>query len=424
MKGLNLIEHSTWEQAVMGAYAEAGTTMATATPVIIYEQSGRQFLVSSFPLAYVAERVKIDNFKKGEDPDTHYNRPLIPEHIRAIAGYLTTQDQYILPSITLCIEDSLTVHVPKSSSTVRTGIAVLPQSIMFIVTDGQHRIRGIQEAMKVTDKLNRDAIAVTIVNEKEIEKVHQDFVDCAQTKAISSALLTAFNVRDPLAKLVRAIAEEVLVFKDRIEKVGTTVGKSSIKLFTMNQLRAGVAELLTGSSIMGQIVLRERAAERLKDDAMFAYHASQISEFYRKFSIHNEQWTDLYLAAEDPAQDKVDTGDLRTKYLHFTATGLLIIGRVGHYILQKDESEQDELIEKLAKLDWRREAEMWRNSVVTLDNKVNTQNTPVSAAVVLVKRAIGLELNSNEVEREKKAEAQNSQAELIVEDANEVAVAP
>ena len=396
----NIIEHATWEAAVAAAASEAATTMASSAPVILYQQSARQFLVGSFPLPFIADRVKIDNLKKGEDPDAHYNRPLIPEHIRAIEDYLALQGDYILPPLTLCIEDVLTLHVPQSTSTVKTGIVVLPHTVQFIVTDGQHRIKGIQGAIKRNPHLQKDAIGVTIVNEAEMDKVHQDFVDCAQTKAISPALLTAFNVRDPLAKLVRRVSAEVIVFKDRIEKVATTVGKNSVNIFTMNQLRQGVAELLVGDSTSGQGQLHRAVDERIPDDTMMEHHFKRICEFYRKFAAANEAWTEVVLAAERPAEDKVDTKNLRETYVHFNATGLVMISRVGHYILQQDPTEQQQYIEALAGLDWRRTADMWSGNVITQDGKLVTQNAPVGAAIIKVKRAIGLELTAAETRRE------------------------
>jgi DGQHR domain-containing protein len=419
-----IIEHPTWEVAVSAAGSEAATTMASSAPVILYQQSSRQFLVASFPLPFIADRVKIDNLKKGEDPDAHYNRPLIPEHIRAIEEYLVDQKNYILPPITLCVEDALTVHVPKSSSTVKTGIVVLPHTLQFIVTDGQHRIKGIQQAFKRNQNLAKDAIGVTIVNEVEMDKVHQDFVDCAQTKAISPALLTAFNVRDPLARVVREVAKEVVVFKDRIEKVATTVGKNSVNLFTMNQLRQGVAELLVGDSTPGQGQLRRDVIERIPDDAMMEHHLRRICEFYRKFAAANAQWTQIVLAAERPAEDLVDTKTLRETYLHFNSTGLVIISRVGHYILQQDPANQTQYLEALANLDWRRSAEMWAGNVISADGKLITQNSPVGAAVVKVKRAIGLDLTAaetkRELERERKEREREEAAalELEVQDAS------
>jgi len=396
----NVMEHPSWEAAVAAAGSEAATTMASSAPVILYQQSSRQFLVTSFPLPFIADRVKIDNLKKGEDPDAHYNRPLIPDHIRQISDYLVNQDNYILPPLTLCIEDVLTVHVTKSTSVVKIGIVVLPQSVQFIVTDGQHRIKGIQEAYKRNPRLSKDAIGVTIVNEVEMDKVHQDFVDCAQTKAISPALLTAFNVRDPLARLVRDVAREVVVFRDRIEKVATTVGKNSVNLFTMNQLRQGVAELLVGDSKPAQGQLKRAVLERIPDDDMMKHHKKRICEFYRKFAAHNQQWTEVVLAAERPAEDLVDTKTLRETYLHFNATGLVILSRVGHFILQQDPADQSAFIEALARLDWRRSADLWAGVVISLDGKLANQYSQVNTAVAKVKRSIGMELTPTETKSE------------------------
>jgi DNA sulfur modification protein DndB len=407
---LHITEHETWEVAFNAASLEASATMSAMAPVILYKQAGRQFMVTSFPLNYVAERVRMDNIKKGDDPDNHYNRPLIPDHVKGIANYLTTQKEYILPPLTLCVEEPLTVHVPRTGSTVRMGVAVLPQSISFIVTDGQHRIKAIQEAMRANENLSKDAIGVTIVNEPDITKVHQDFVDCAQTKPIPPALLASFNVRDPISRLVRKVSDTVLVFRDRIEKVGNTVGKNSIKLFTMNQLRAGVAELLTGDSTVDRPSLTRHAEERLKDEAAVKFHEDQICEFYRKFAAHNDQWTDLFLSAEEAAHDKVDTWDLRDRYVHFTATGLLILGRVGHYILQKEEPQQSELIESLAKLDWGRGGDLWAGTIVTPEGKLLTSSVGIRRAVMDVKERVGLELTANE--QKKRSEESAAEAAL------------
>ena len=391
-------EHATWEETVQEASQEAAATMATVQTVILYQQSNRQFAVTSFPLAFVADRVKIDNLKKGEDPDAHYNRPLIPEHVRAISNYLATAQDYILPPLTLAVLQPLSVHVVKSGSKVKNGIIVLHQTLKFVVTDGQHRIKGIQDAIQRRPELATDAIGVTIVSENEIEKVHQDFVDCAQSKAIAPALLTAFNVRDPLAKLVREVAIKAMIFQSRIEKVGSTVGKNSVNILTMNQLRAGVAELLTGNSIQTAEALRRASAERLEGD-LYEMKLQSILEFYRKFMNANNEWSDLVMSNNVAGEDKMDTRDLRERYLHFNATGLVIIGRVGYYIFKQPEEEQATLIEALAGIDWRRSSTLWDGNVIQSGGKLVTQNAPVSTAVAKVKELLGLPLTDADLRR-------------------------
>ncbi len=86
------IEHRTYEEAFTAAAQDAATTMATIAPAIVYQQGHRDFVTTAFPLRYVADRVIIDNLTRGGDPSEHHNRPIIPEHSRAITEYLVTQD--------------------------------------------------------------------------------------------------------------------------------------------------------------------------------------------------------------------------------------------------------------------------------------------------------------------------------------------
>jgi hypothetical protein len=166
----------------------------------------------------------------------------------------------------------------------------------------------------------------------------------------------------------------------------------------MNQLRAGVAELLTGNSIQTQEQLRKHSSERLLDD-LYPKRLRQILDFYRKFTVANEQWDQLVLAMHNAGEDLVDTRAMREKYLHFNATGLVILGRVGHHIFKQPEDDQDRLITALAQIDWRRSSPLWRGNVIQGDGRLVTQNAPVSTAVAKVKQLIGLPLQEYDEKR-------------------------
>lgn len=399
-----IVEHKTWDDVNRAAAAEAKATGAYLYSVIMYGQAHRIFAIGSLPLRVIANQVKLDSYVPGRDVDECYNRPLIPEHTRAIENYLLANEDYILPPITLCVEDSLSIHVLESPSRIKEGTLVLPATTLFHVSDGQHRIKAIAQVLERSHKFDQDAIGVTIVSVESLAKAHQDFVDCAQTKPISPALLTAFNVRDPLARLVRDIADQSGFFKGRIDKIGTTVGKNSINLFTMNQLRTGVMELLVGGVASSQEQRRKDVEERIPDPEMYEEWRGRILDFYRKFGVDNPQWTDVVLAAERPAEDPVDTRSLRERYIHFNGTGLIVIGRVGHCILQQPEEVQDALIARLAKLDWSREGKLWAGNLISSDGRLSNNYPLVNAAVLNVKRAIGLEPTPAEVRAEERRE--------------------
>lgn len=398
------VEHGTYEQAFTAAAQEAATTMATIAPAIMYRQGNRDFITTAFPMRYVAERVRIDNLARGGNADDHYNRPLIPEHSRAITEYIVTQDEYVLPSVSLCVGEPLRCHTPQSSSAIRMGVLVIPTSIIYNITDGQHRTKGIRDAIPQKETLADDGIGITLVVEDDLEKVHQLFYDCAQTRSIAPSLLTAYNKRDHLAKLVREVCNQVPVFAGRIEQVSKTVGKSSINIFTLNQIRVGVAEIVTGDATQNSISLRKDTAQKLEDPQAMAEHTKWVVDFYNGFTLANPQRSEV-LEAGNPALGTVDTNVLRHRYVHFTGTGLVLLGKLGYCIRNYPSPERDKLLETLGKqVDWSRDAEIWRGNIV-INDRMNTQRTPVDLAVMRVKEQLGIPVSEQETIRAQRRSA-------------------
>lgn len=392
------VEHNTYEEAFRSAAEEAATTMATIAPTVMYCQGTRSYLTTAFPLGYVAERVRIDALARGANADEHYNRPLIAEHHRAITAYLTSQDDYVLPPLSLCVQDPLRCHIPRSSSAVKLGVIVLPTSIVYNITDGQHRVKALRDALSQKEKMGEDGIGVTIVVENDMEKIHQLFWDCAQTKSIPQSLLTAYNKRDPLARLVREVCEQVPVFNGRIEQISKTVGKSSINVFTLNQLRIGIAEILTGDASQATLSLRKDMATMLGSEQAKEEHRKYIVDFYNTFSLANVEWSEL-LGAGDPALGAVDTDALRHRFVHFTGTGLTVIGRLGFFVRNYPSAERERLIEALARqIDWSRDADIWQGNAV-LSGRMNGQRAAVEVAVMKIKAQLGIPISNQEQKR-------------------------
>ncbi len=392
------VEHDTYEEAFRAAAEEAATTMATIASTVLYCQGNRSYLTTAFPLRYVSERVRIDTLARGGNADEHYNRPLIPEHHRAITAYLTTQDDYVLPPLSLCVQDPLRCHIPRSASAVKLGVVVLPTSIVYNITDGQHRVKALRDALSQKEELGEDGIGVTIVIEDDMEKIHQLFFDCAQTKPVPQSLLTAYDKRDPLARLVRDVHEQVAVFSGRIEQISKTVGKSSINVFTLNQLRLGIAEILTGDATQATVSLRKDMAKMLGSEQAEEEHRRYVVEFFNSFSLANHEWSEL-LGAGDPALGAVDTNALRHKFVHFTGTGLTILGRIAFFLRNYPSPERERLIEALARqVDWSRGANLWQGNVV-VSERMSGQRAAVETAVMNVKHQLGIPLTSQEQKR-------------------------
>jgi DNA sulfur modification protein DndB len=179
------------------------------------------------------------------------NRPLDRRHRDEIADYLVKEKTYILPPILLSSEEPLQIFSVKTPATAEMCLFVLPREDHLLVTDGQHRVEAIREAIKREPRLKDDSVAVALVEEADIDQAHQDFYDAAQVKALPASLLVQYDQREPIHRLTKDLVREVPIFKDRIQQIGNSVSGGSRDLFTNNQVKRAVAYLVSGSDKEG-----------------------------------------------------------------------------------------------------------------------------------------------------------------------------
>ena len=72
-----------------------------------------------------------------------------------------------------------------------------------------------------------------------------------------------------------------------------------------------------------------------------------------------------------------------------TATGLNLIGRVGHKLFTDGRDDWQTYADALARIDWRKSAEIWRGNIIK-SNKVMTQQVPLREGYLKVLVEIGL----------------------------------
>jgi DNA sulfur modification protein DndB len=388
-KNIELYEFDSFGDAQRSAADAATSSFSQFLPAIMFEQANRVCFSTSFPLFRVTSMVKFDSAIKGaNDPENYTNRPIIPEHVRAISEYLVETDRYILPGITLNVKETIKVYSIRSASPVRMAIIVLPAHATFYVTDGQHRLKAVADALGKKIALRDDALPVTIVVEADEDQIHQDFADCAQTRPIPPALLTLYNRSDELSKLTVEVAQNVPFFEKRLEKVGNTVSKRSTNFYTLNHLRMSIASAMTGNSAAGGAALSRATGEKLSTDAERDEWKSQLVWFFDTLSDEIPEWRVVRDANIGNGQIS-DLINFRSGYFHFTGTGLAILGAVAYCIfkLYDDPVVRHQKVNQLAKLDWRRHGDdgkpntFWVGNIVTEDGKMITSRYAAEAAV-------------------------------------------
>jgi DNA sulfur modification protein DndB len=384
----NVVFLDTERDALDQATRSAATSGARLFICHVYEQGNRTHLAFSLSLKLLLEIAKLnsaDGKKNKSNAEEMMNRPLMQPHVKDIAKYLVNTDAYILPPFIFNSNTPIKVFAFGSGS-VKFGYAIISSDILLYVTDGQHRLKAIEKAVIERPELNNDSVTVLVVQEEDLEQIHQDFADCSKNKPIPPALRASFDVSDFLSKITRDLTKELDIFTGRIDKISSTVGKDPNYIFTMSQLRIGVSEFLFGTSnkSLDSFTVENREEYRtFLDKAKF---------FYLEFARSNTTWS-LLFQPRSQANNLLNFYNLRQERIDFNSVGFIVISRIG-YLIFSDNSFTNEqsmiLIKALASLDYRRTCILWENSLVIDDGKGGKKIIAQRAAIdKAIKVAIG-----------------------------------
>lgn len=397
------VEHSTVQEA-----RDAATDLATSTggrvyPCVVFVQGNRLMITSSFPFNFVTSQVRIDSATKGGSVGDSTNRPLLPDHARAIQQYLVAnKDKYILPPVTLNVREAPQIHMARSNAATRFAFLVVDDSTEFEVTDGQHRIvaitghNGIRPALPSLISRDKDfmqhGLSVLIVVEPKTGQIHQDFADAAQTKPIPASMLAVYNQREPVNRVLNRIADETPLFKGRIDETSKTLSKNSVAVFLLNQIRMLVKELLFKDYALSDDALNRAATNRIGSTAQQDEFLKETQLLLTTLTENMAPWKEVAgMPLTGAAGTKIP--DLRSKYINMTATGLVIIGRVAHEINKQfvSSEERENAYRRLAtEIDWQRSGPCWQGTIIVGGDRVLTNRAPVNLAAQRVMVQLGL----------------------------------
>ena len=250
--------------------------------VTVFQQGNHTNLCGALPFKFVSRYLDTSRSAKRGDSVAQLrdsiNRPEIPEHTQVIAEYLVKNGSgtYIMPPLTLNVQDSLNVYTMASASTTKLGYLVIPFTATLSPTDGQHRIRALSLALSQMDEETRpqfekDGVAVMITCESNITQIHQDFADCSKTKALPPSVLTVFDRRNRANGIVLDLIDRCSVFTHKIDSTSSgELSKNSPLLFLTNQVRQMTKALMFGSFAMADEAFNESANNLLFSDQAYS----------------------------------------------------------------------------------------------------------------------------------------------------------
>ena len=397
--------------------AATAAAMNYGKPVtgILYSQAGRSFISTTLPVRMLISMTRRDSAGKKDDPAAHRNRPLALAHVKEIAEYLRTEPRYLVPPIMLNAASELQTFVVESPSPAKLCVFVLPPEEYLYVTDGQHRIEALRQVLEEKPDMKNDSVGVTVVQEDDIDKVHQDFYDAAQAVPLAKALLVEFDGREPLNALTRHVGANALILRGRVEKIGT-VGKNSLMLYTSNQVKQAIYQLLVGDwSLYASAI--QKQAQQILGPAQGLWR-DRIMGFLDEFAMNNPQWKQVI---DNPLESGalVDIPGLRQHYLHFSGGGLLVLGGVGHAILEGGAPDgtlsvqQRDLIANLSSLDWSRNGGLWQGYLVGPQGNITPHKNHIALAVAKAKEALQLPRTEKELRLQERVQQAAEEASNI-----------
>ena len=411
-------EFSTFQEMFTAAAAAAATSFGVSVPGVVYQQGGRRFVSTGLPVKVLLSIGRAESASRKSNPAEIRNRPLDQGHVKEIAQYLSSEERYLVPPIILNSSRPLQIFAYNSGVETQVCVVVLPHGENLYVTDGQHRLEALRQASESRPEVLDDAVGVTIIEEDNMDKIHQDFFDAAQAKPLAQALLVEYDGREPTNWLAKEVITYSAIFEGRIERIGS-VGKNSLMLFTNNQVKQGVLQLVVGDWSLYGNAMQKQAAEAVtpaKD-----LWRSRLLAFFEEFTTANLQWNEV---ANRPLQSGVITNipELRSNYLHFTGAGMLVLCGVGHAILDSDvptdgglSDEQKQQVRNLAELDWSRGSALWANYLIGAQGNIAAGKDNIVLAIANVKSVLGLPVTEKEekamIKAKETAEALRSRQE-------------
>jgi len=343
-------------------------------------QAGRPCYIAMCPMRIIP---KIFVFNEDEvPPEIRAQRKLNKGRIPEMANYLiNNQKDYILSSLTASI-DGETEFEPFSNKVGENNIGTFKISMdaQILINDGQHRRAAIEAAVKNEAELGHDHICVVFFLDNGLKKSQQMFADLNKHAVRPSpSLSTLYDQREELSNIARRVMNDVHIFSKLTETELTSISNRSIKLFTLSSIKNANKALLNKG----------------KNDHISEDEVQSAIDYWKYISSNIRDWN---LASER----QVNSWELRETYIHSHGVLLHALGILGSQIIHNKDSWV--ALDQLSSIDWSRNSKLWKGRAV-VNGRITKSISNVKLTASQIKMQIGMELTTDELEREKEFKA-------------------
>ena len=268
------------------------------------------YYTATLPFGAVTKLFTFDPEKMMElTPEERSQRALKRSRVPEIANYILDHDDYIFSSITVSVDSEVKFAPTESGADV--GTLVLPLEAKYVINDGQHRVAGIEEALRQDPGLYDDTISVVVLPDGGLDRSQQIFSDLNRTvHKTSKSLDILFDHRLPINRITMGCIKEVPLFEGRIDKERVSLSARSPRFATLSGLQQANVQLL------GEL---SEDISRSEEEAMQA----EAVDYWTRLTDLVAPWRDMLEGGTKPQ-------DARQEYVSSYALSLWALGYTGH----------------------------------------------------------------------------------------------
>ena len=313
-------------------------------------QANRVYYVAVCPLKIIP---KLFIFNEYEIPaKLRAQRILRTSRIPALKDYiLSNPGEYIFSSLTASVDGKMRfIPAPHLGPDGKMGRLNIDMAATLLINDGQHRRKAIEEALKERPDLGGESISVVFFEDRGLKRSQQMFADLNKNAVKpSKSLNILYDSRDRYSQFIVEMANELEIFRDRVEFEKTTIGKHAREVFTLGGISDASKKILGKESIK-----RPRQA-----------HKDIIREYWKTVSECMPQWQMLI-------EGEITADDLRDNYVNAHTNCLNSLGYVGRELVKQYPDGWRRKLRRLTKIDWSRENRLWEGNLIQGGKMVRT----------------------------------------------------
>ena len=325
-------------------------------------QAGRAFYVAMIPLK-ILER--LFSYDEEELPaQLRAQRDLNKGRIPAIARYIVENgSEYVLSALSATIDGAFAFEAVPGQRSV--GTLAIEMAATILINDGQHRRAGIIEALRERPKLGDETIAVTLFPDEGLKRSQQMFVDLNQHGVKPARSLRLFyDGRDDGARLSRAVADAIPLFRDMTDFTRSNLTDGSRKLFAFSNIHTAVTTLVNDASLPAT-----------------AEEPGQVIDFWNAVIDNMPDWSAAGRREVAPAELRRDT-------IHAHGIALEAIAVAGARLIIDSPDDWRTSLKALRRVDWSRaNAKLWEGRALS-NGRINRSRTSVLLTAELISRSV------------------------------------